>query len=75
MEKRNSEALEKAFLLRWQQPERFTINMDTIAEGKECVFEHVAPQYGMEPKTLFNLYHKTYSSELRRRVARRSRGN
>ncbi|WP_431024572.1 hypothetical protein [Halomonas sp. H5] len=70
---RNAAACEEAFLLRWQQPERFTINLATAASGKECVFDHVAPKYGMKPKTLYNLYHETYSPELRKRAARRKR--
>lgn len=66
-------AIEEAIMLYWKHPERFVVNLSTAEISKESVFEHVAPKYGLEPKTLYNRYNAALSSEVKARLAKRAR--
>ena len=66
-------AVQEAMMLYWKCPERFVVNLSTAEIGKESVFEHVAPKYGLEPKTLYNRYNSELSGDVKARLAKRAR--
>lgn len=66
-------AIQECIMLYWKNPERYVVNPSTAEIDRESVFDHVAPKYGLSPKTLFNRYNDGLSSELKARLARRAR--
>lgn len=66
-------AVQEAMMLYWKCPERFVVNLSTAEIGRESVFEHVAPKYGLEPKTLYNRYNSELSGDVKARLAKRAR--
>ncbi|MEQ5803308.1 hypothetical protein [Halomonas sp. H10-9-1] len=68
-----AEAIQECMMLYWKNPERYVVNLSTADPCRESVFDHVAPKYGLAPKTLFNRYNDELDSELKARLAKRGR--